>query len=459
LSDAEINSTGRLWNYYLFIIKPTFMSFNLFDSVKGLFTNELIGKAASMLGESEGGVSKAIGGVLPTVLSGLLNKATSGNEGASGILNMAKEAAGSGILGNLGGLLGGDSGGGNLGGILNMASGLFGDKLGGIGKLISGFAGIKESSASSLLSMAAPAALGFLGKHAADNNLNATGLASLLSSQKDNIMNAMPAGLNLSGLGLGSIADKVKSFTGDTGAAASKTIDYASDTAAKADGSMKWLMPLLLLLAAGLLIWYFSKGCGGGDKTVPASADTVVANTGDKVKEGAAAIIGKIDSVTGDFIYDAGKMVDIDLPGGVKLSAGENSTEYKLYKFLSGSDAVDTVKGNWFDFTNVRFKTGSSAITDESMVQLKNMVAIAKAFPTARFKVGGYTDNVGDSLKNVKLSQKRAETVAAELVKLGAAKTSIVGSEGYGPQWPIGDNATKEGQAQNRRVSVRVKAK
>ncbi|MFT3845429.1 MAG: OmpA family protein [Lacibacter sp.] len=431
------------------------MSFNLLDSVKGLFTNELIGKAASMLGENEGGVSKALGGVVPTVLSGLLSKATSSNEGASGIFSLAQEAAGSGILGNLGGLLGGNDAGGNLGGVLKMASGLFGDKLGGIGKLISGFAGIKESSASSLLSMAAPAVLGFLGKHAADNNLNAGGLTSLLSSQKDNIMSAIPAGLNLSSLGLGNIGDKVKSVVSNTGSAAEKTVDYAAE---KASGGMKWLMPLLLLLAAALLLWYFMKGCGG-EKTMPGGSDTVVTNTVNEVKDMATTVMGKLDSVTGDFVYDAGKMLDIDLPGGVKLNVGENSTEYKLWKFLSGSDAVDTVKGNWFDFTNVRFKTGSSTITDESMAQLKNMVAIAKAYPTAQFKIGGYTDNTGDSLANVKLSQKRAEAVSAELVKMGAAKASIVGAEGYGPQWPIGDNSTAEGRAQNRRVSVRVKSK
>ncbi len=436
------------------------MSFNLLDSVKGLFTNELMGKAASMLGESESGIGKAMGGIVPTVLSSLLSKSSSG-DGASGILNMAKEAAGSGLLGNIGGLLGG-SGGGTASTILSMASGLFGDKLGGIGKLISGFSGIKESSASSLLSMAAPAALGFLGKHAADNNLNASGLASLLSSQKDNIMKAMPAGLNLSSLGLGDMSAKVKEFAGTTTAAASHTVNYAEE---KASGGMKWLLPLLLLIGAGLLLYYFfGKGCNSG--TTADGADTATIRTDvpnpdvNKVTDVATTVLGKIDSATGEFMYDLGKMIDIDLPGGIKLNVGENSTEAKLVAFLSdASKMVDTAKGNWFDFTNVRFKTGSSTITDESMMQLKNMVAIAKAYPNARFKVGGYTDNTGDSTKNVMLSEKRAATVAAELVKMGAAKASVVSSAGYGPQFPIGDNATAEGRAQNRRVSVNVKAK
>lgn len=444
------------------------MSINLLDSVKGMFTNELIGKAASMLGESESGVSKAIGGVVPTILSGLLNKAGSGSDGASGILNMAKEAAGSGILNNIGGLLGGSGSGSNMGGILNIASSLFGDKLGGIGKLISGFSGIKESSAGSLLSMVAPAALGFLGKHAADNNLNASGLASFITSQKDNIMSGMPAGLNLSSLGLGDIAGKVKDFTGSTTTdvkqAAKGAVNYAENAAAKT-GGMKWLLPLLLVALAALALWYFlGKGCNsgstiGGTDTTTVNTD-MVDTTMNKIGDMATTVLGKIDSATGEFTYDLGKMVDIELPGGVKLNVGENSTEAKLVSFLSdASKTIDAEKGNWFDFTNVRFKTGSSIITDESMAQLKNMVAISKAYPAAQFKLGGYTDNTGDSTSNVALSQKRAEAVVAQIIKLGASKTSIVGAEGYGPQWPIGDNNTPEGRAQNRRVAVSVKAK
>jgi len=365
------------------------MSLNLIESVKGLFTNELIGKASAMLGESESSVNKAIGGIVPTVLSGLLSKSSSG-DGAAGILNMAKEAAGSSILSNLGGLLGGE-GGGNLNGILNMASGLFGDKLGGIGKLISGFSGIKESSASSLLGMVAPAALGFLGKHATNNNLNAAGLSSLLSSQKDNIMSAIPAGLNLSGLGLGDMSAKFKDTSRAVNSKATTAAKYASH---KNDSGMKWVMPLLLIAVAALAIWFFAgKGCNAKTDTgVTEAVDTAM----NKVSDIATTIAGKVDSVSGEFVYDPGKMIDIELPGAVKLNVGENSTEAKLYSFLNdASKTIDTVKGNWFDFTNVRFKTGSSIITDESMTQLKNMVAIAKAFPNAKFKLGGYTDNTG----------------------------------------------------------------
>ncbi|PZP41398.1 MAG: hypothetical protein DI598_18280, partial [Pseudopedobacter saltans] len=104
---------------------------------------------------------------------------------------------------------------------------------------------------------------------------------------------------------------------------------------------------------------------------------------------------GSLDSA-GNFIYDEGTLTALVL-GKDTLHVGEFSTEYKLYNFLSDTTAtLDTVAGNWFDFTNVRFNTGSSVITDSSYNQLNNLVTIIKFFPKAQFKIGGYTDNTGD---------------------------------------------------------------
>lgn len=432
------------------------MSFNLIDAAKGLFTNELVSKASSFLGESETGVSKAMSGIIPTVLSGLISK-TSSHEGAGAVAQMVDEQNNSGILNNLGSFLGNDNssllskGAGLLGG-------LFGNKSDGITSLISNFSGLKSSSISSLLSMAVPAVLGLIGKHSTGG---ASGIASLLSSQKDNIAAAMPSGLNLSSV-LGNIGGNVSNVAS---AAKTTATHYATETVEKTGGAMKFLLPLLLLAAAAMGAWYFfGKGCNKTSEVVTDAADSLTAKTteiaGD-VKTAVVTAVGKVDSLTGEFMYDLGKTVTIDLPNGAgKIEVGENSTENKLYKFLSDPNAtVDTVKGNWFEFTNVKFKTGSADITDASMAQLKNMVAISKAYPTAQFKLGGYTDNTGSAAANIALSQKRADAVVAILKKLGVAGTSLAGAKGFGPEWPIGDNTTAEGRAQNRRVAVNVKAK
>lgn len=167
---------------------------------------------------------------------------------------------------------------------------------------------------------------------------------------------------------------------------------------------------------------------------------------------------GTLDAA-GNFIYDEGQLTALVL-GKDTLHVGQSSTEYKLYTFLADSTAaLDTVNGNWFDFTNVRFNTGSATITDSSYNQLKNLSSIIKFFPKAQFKIGGYTDNTGDSAANVKLSQGRADAVLGAVQKLGVSAAQLTGAKGYGPEHPVGDNATPEGKAVNRRVSVNVKAK
>ena len=43
------------------------MAFDLIETLKQLFNNEFAGKAAAQLGESESGIQKALGGIIPTV--------------------------------------------------------------------------------------------------------------------------------------------------------------------------------------------------------------------------------------------------------------------------------------------------------------------------------------------------------------------------------------------------------
>jgi outer membrane protein OmpA-like peptidoglycan-associated protein len=232
------------------------------------------------------------------------------------------------------------------------------------------------------------------------------------------------------------------------------------ETVENSGNGLKWLLPLLLLALVSAAAWYLM---GSGSSKSTEEPATVVKESAAKTESpavAAPAVTGSVDT-SGNYMYDLGKIISIELPNGAgKLEVGENSTENRLYKFLSDPTAsIDTVKGNWFEFTNVRFNTGGSKVDSTSAAQLKNIVILGKAFPAASFKVGGYTDNTGDSVANVTLSQKRSEAVVAELKKLGASAKAITGAKGYGPQYPIGDNATVEGKAQNRRVAINVKSK
>ena len=177
-------------------------TFNLLDMAKSYFSNELISKASSSLGESEGGISKVISAALPSLIGTIADKASS-HDGANSVLNMASEQNDSGILGSLGGFLGGDN---NSNSLLGKGSGIISSLFGNGGQsnmlttLISSFAGVKGSTVGTILSMAAPALLGLIGKHTKDNNMSASSMASMLGEQKKSAMSMLPAGFSLSSL-------------------------------------------------------------------------------------------------------------------------------------------------------------------------------------------------------------------------------------------------------------------
>ena len=425
-------------------------TFNLLDVAKSYFNHDLINKAASSLGESESGISKAISAILPAVINGISEKAST-TEGATAIAKLATDEHNDGILDSISGFLHHDSSSSLISKSSSAINTIFGKsgQSNMLTNLISNFAGVKSSSAGTLLSMAVPLVLGLLGRHTSQSNIGASGLSSFLGTQNSLATAALPAGFSLSS-GSNSHVNVSHSHTAHT-----------PDTERKTGSFLGWLIPLILLALLAVGAYYmFSKGCNNSDhKESEVTVVDSTHNTGDITH--VTAEKGTLDTLSGDFLYNEGDITTIILPNnGGELKVGKNSTEARLVAFLNDKDAmIDTVKGNWFEFTNVHFKTGSSDLTDVSAAQLKNLVAIAKAYPAAKFKFGGYTDNTGDAAKNVTLSQKRADAVSAMTNKLGAPAGAIESAKGYGQEWPIEDNATAEGRAMNRRVAVNVKAK
>jgi outer membrane protein OmpA-like peptidoglycan-associated protein len=423
------------------------MSFNLVDTVKDLFTPDLISKAASSLGESEGGISKALTGLVPSVLGGLVSKAGSGASEAGNVLDMAKNAASSGVAGNLGSILGsaGGSGvGGGLSGGLDAIKGIFGSKLGDITRLIANFSGIRESSASSLMSAAAPATLGVIGKYAADNNLNAGGLSNMLTEQKNNILSAMPSGLGSLGglLGLGGIGAGAAWVTGSARQMASSTAHGAETAMEKTGGGMRWLLPLFLAILVIALVWYLSRGCGSSTNTAG------MADTSSTMKTDSAMNMGPVS-------------IKVKLPDGTELDAYKGGIEDQLVTYLNSTDPGDSIsKSRWFDFDNLNFATGSDQLTPESNKQVQNIAAILKAFPKVKIKIGGYTDRTGQEDANMKLSQKRADAVQDALKKSNADPGQLAGAEGYGSQFAkAAADAPDADRKMDRRISINVREK
>ncbi|MCB0771760.1 MAG: sodium-translocating pyrophosphatase, partial [Flavobacteriales bacterium] len=146
-----------------------------------------------------------------------------------------------------------------------------------------------------------------------------------------------------------------------------------------------------------------------------------------------------------------------NLPSGFAVKGDTAGMERGLIAFIEGTAPVD--KTTWFNFDRVTFKSGSAAIDmAKSNEQLVNLSEILAAFPNAKLKIGGYTDNTGDEAANMKLSADRANAVRNALMLMGMDGARLE-AEGYGSQHPVADNATDEGRAKNRRIAVRVTAK
>ena len=103
----------------------------------------------------------------------------------------------------------------------------------------------------------------------------------------------------------------------------------------------------------------------------------------------------------------------------------------------------------------VNFDTAKWNIRPADLAELQKAVDFAKKNPNAKFHVVGYTDSRGSAKLNQKLSEKRAESVKKYLVGEAIAPEKIT-AEGKGAADPVGDNKTKEGQFQNRRVVLKI---
>lgn len=100
---------------------------------------------------------------------------------------------------------------------------------------------------------------------------------------------------------------------------------------------------------------------------------------------------------------------------------------------------------------NILFDTGKSTLSSESEPVLATVAELLTAQPSLALEIQGHTDNVGTPEANLRLSRDRAAAVKARLVAGGIAADRLATS-GFGDTQPVGDNATEEGRALNRRV-------
>lgn len=88
--------------------------------------------------------------------------------------------------------------------------------------------------------------------------------------------------------------------------------------------------------------------------------------------------------------------------------------------------------------------------------EIAKLADYMKQYPTTSATIEGHTDNSGSPEVNMKLSQRRAESVVNYLVdKFGIDRTRL-SAKGYGETRPIAYNTTTEGRQKNRRIDAIV---
>jgi outer membrane protein OmpA-like peptidoglycan-associated protein len=387
-----------------------------------LITPGVVSSASNYFGESSASTERGLSAAMASVMAGATRLGSS--DGGLGLSSLIREhAVSQDVLGNAAGLFTRGGAGSSLTSSGQQVLGdLFGSRTGEIASALESFAGIKSSTAGSMLSMAGPVVLGFLGRYQASQSLTSSGLASQLTSQRDSLTRYLPPGV----AGIAGVAAPLGTATASASQrTAPHMMGFASGTATTTHYGTernRWLLPLLLL--AGLIAlaaWLTTRN--RAPVPVASTPARVVAPTG------------------------------VRLPNGSTLELAPNSFNYNLATFLGNGSAAELPRT--FIFDRLNFPTGSAQLTADSAPTVASLASILKAYPNAAITLTGHTDNTGDAEANRKLSLDRANTVRDQLVSAGVDSNRIT-TEGYGQDRPVVSNDSEQGRAQNRRTELTI---
>jgi len=134
---------------------------------------------------------------------------------------------------------------------------------------------------------------------------------------------------------------------------------------------------------------------------------------------------------------------ELDIVEKETIEEKPHSNAREMKKALDKKGRI-TVYSILFDFDKYDLKKASTK-------PLEEIAELLLSYPGLQIEIQGHTDNQGDDDYNLKLSQKRAESVKLYLTGLGVDVSRLT-AKGYGSTKPIALNNTRDGRAKNRRV-------
>lgn len=170
--------------------------------------------------------------------------------------------------------------------------------------------------------------------------------------------------------------------------------------------------------------------------------------------------------VDGKFMNSGGQIIDDGIVHATEAASRCADAETALSAYIDEKlapleERVRRLEGGReivgvLNLEGVYFAFNKYDLNAESRAYLESKVfpdLQSRGFPMV--EVAGYTDSVGSYDYNLRLSDKRARSVADYLVSLGVPANNLT-SKGFGPDDPVASNDTDAGRAQNRRVELHI---
>jgi OOP family OmpA-OmpF porin len=410
------------------------MANSIFDSVKEMVTPQMRDALATRMSESPQTVQAGLNSGIAAILGAIASRAADSNS-LRHFVDFVRGATQQNILSSVPSLVsqGLNGGAGEL--VNRFLSLVFGGAQAKAAAMVAQKSGVGQTTANSLLSMAAPLVLGYFSTLHSTGTLNPATLGSSLRAEAANLEPWVPA----------SYATQTPSTVG---AVTNLRTTELGDGPGIGHGAA-WILSLALIGAA-YMPWmvYRSVNTRNNMRTQPVTAAA------------AAAAVSQSNIVSESMNAAAntvGVLLKTKLPDGTELSVPKEGVESNLVAFLNDT-AKPVDKTTWFDFDRLQFGTNDATLQPSSNEQLQNVAEIMKAYPKVKIRIGGYTDNNANKAVNMKLSDERAKSVMNVLEKMGVDK-SRMSAKGYADQHAIAPNETEEGRQKNRRISLLVTEK
>lgn len=175
---------------------------------------------------------------------------------------------------------------------------------------------------------------------------------------------------------------------------------------------------------------------------------------GAAVGAGIGAVIGAISG--GDRLKRAAIGAGVGALTGAAVGSYMDRNEEALRQQLAGSGVSVVRRGDEIILNmpgHVTFDFDSAALKPDFFDVLDSVALVVEEFDQTVLVIDGHTDSTGARSYNMELSERRAETVGRYLVSRGIAPVRLA-TYGYGPDYPVASNESRDGQAMNRRVEL-----